>query len=380
MKSIGLAHRIMKVALLLALGAAACSQPASPSPAASKTAPSAATQGPGVQPTKPAETKAPSATTTKVRLGVVSSTSDSGFFIAMDKGYFQEQGIDVETTSFGSAAQMVAPLGAGQLDVGGGAPSAALFNAVGRDVNIKIVADKGRTSKGGGYQGVVVRKDLWDSGQVRSYADLKGRKVAIPSVAGITPEVMLDKAMRERANGLRARDTDLVALNFPDMPAALANKSIDAAIIIEPFLTRAVEEKFATILTRDDEVYPDHQVAVVLYSATFAKNSPDLATRFMKAYIKALRDYNDAFVKKDAGKRKEVIDTLIKHTTVKDAALYDRMVMPGIDPNGNVNVDSLIKDQDYFLESGSQKQKVDMAEVVDLSFAKAAVQQLGPYQ
>jgi len=75
-----------------------------------------------------------------------------------------------------------------------------------------------------------------------------------------------------------------------------------------------------------------------------------------------------------------VVDTLTKHTTVKDAALYDRMVMPGIDPNGYVNIDSLNRDQDYFVESGTQKQKVNMAEVVDLSFARAAVQQLGPYQ
>src|ERR687885_649031 len=67
-------------------------------------------------------------------------------------------------------ADTVAPLAAGQLDVGGGAPSAGLGNALARGLNLKIVADKGSTPPGFGYAGVVIRKDLWDSG-VRSPAD-----------------------------------------------------------------------------------------------------------------------------------------------------------------------------------------------------------------
>src|SRR4051812_22589771 len=59
-----------------------------------------------------------------VRHGLIGSASDAAFFIAMDRGYFHEQGIELETTPFDSAARMVAPLGAGQLDVGGGAHNA----------------------------------------------------------------------------------------------------------------------------------------------------------------------------------------------------------------------------------------------------------------
>src|SRR6266545_5532067 len=60
--------------------------------------------------------------TTKVMMGELGSASDSGLFIALEKGYFAEQGIEVERTRFNTAADMVAPLGTGQLDVGGGAP------------------------------------------------------------------------------------------------------------------------------------------------------------------------------------------------------------------------------------------------------------------
>ncbi len=71
---------------------------------------------------------------------------------------------------------------------------------------------------------------------------------------------------------------------------------------------------------------------------------------------------------------------MIKNTSVKDAALYDRMVMPGTNPDGYVNIDSLIADQDYYIEAGLQKEKINMADLVDQSFAQAAVKQLGLYK
>src|SRR5215211_3877404 len=73
---------------------------------------------------------------TRVRLGVLGATVDAGFYIAADQGYFGEQGLDVEMIPFDSGARMVAPLGAGQLEAGGGAHSAGLFNAVARGIDL----------------------------------------------------------------------------------------------------------------------------------------------------------------------------------------------------------------------------------------------------
>ncbi|MGH2403887.1 MAG: ABC transporter substrate-binding protein, partial [bacterium] len=67
-----------------------------------------------------------------LRLGVVASVSDAGFFVAQEKRYFAEEGLAVEFVPFQTAALMVAPLGVGQLDAGGGAVSAGLFNALAR--------------------------------------------------------------------------------------------------------------------------------------------------------------------------------------------------------------------------------------------------------
>jgi NitT/TauT family transport system substrate-binding protein len=66
----------------------------------------------------------------------------------MEKGYFAELGLKVELVTFTNAATMIAPLGGGQLDVGGGAVSAGLWNAELRKVGIRAVADKGSTRPG----------------------------------------------------------------------------------------------------------------------------------------------------------------------------------------------------------------------------------------
>ena len=85
---------------------------------------------------------APAQAPEQVGVGLTDTSSDVAFFIADKKGYFRNQGIAVTTTSFASAAKMIAPLGTGQLDVGGGTVAAGLYNAVERGINIKIVADK----------------------------------------------------------------------------------------------------------------------------------------------------------------------------------------------------------------------------------------------
>lgn len=312
----------------------------------------------------------------KVRIGLLPIASAAGNWIAIAKKYFEQEGIEPEVTIFQTAADMIALLGTGQLDVGGGAPGVGLSQAVLRGIDIKIVADQATLIPGYGYQAIVVRKDLYESGQITGPADLKGRRFTIPTTTGITVEAMLHLYM-QRA-GLSARDVDLVALAFPEMLVAFANKAIDAGLVIEPFLTQVVESGEGVVLEHGDKVYPNQQVAVILYSGEFARRT-DLATRYMVAYLRGMRYYNDAFVKNDLTKRAEVIDILAEYTPVKQKALYDRMAMPGLQPNGTVNLASLKADQDYYIAAKLLERPANLDAVVDMSFTEAAVKRLGPY-
>jgi NitT/TauT family transport system substrate-binding protein len=313
-----------------------------------------------------------------LRVGVSGAISDAVFYIAAKKNYFKDEQLNVVFTQFDSAAKMVAPLGAGQLDIGGGSPSAGLYNAVARGIDIKIVADKGSTPPGYGFQPLLVRKDLVDSGRYKTLKDLKGMKIA-GSAPGSASTSTLSHALATA--GLKSGDVERVFMGFPQHVAALQNKAVDAALTTEPSATRAVQSGAAVRVSGDDKFYPNHQLAVVLYSGQFITTDPDAARRFMRAYLRAARDYNDALKDgKLAGPAaEEVIAILTEYTNVKDAKLYRAITPQGTDPDGRLNVESLKTDLAYFREEGQVKGKVTVEQVLDTRFAEAALKELGPY-
>jgi NitT/TauT family transport system substrate-binding protein len=314
-----------------------------------------------------------------LRVGITSTSSDVGFYIADKKGYFKDEGISVKLIKFDSAAKMIAPLGAGELEVGSGSASAGLYNAVARGIDIKIVADKGSTPPGYGYQPLLVRKDLVESGRYKSLKDLKGMKVAV-SAPGSASTSTLNEALKQ--GGLKDGDVERVYMGFPQHVLALENKAIDAALTGEPSATKAVQMGAAVRIMGDDVIYPDHQVGVVLYSGTFAKAHADVAKRFMTAYLRAVRDYNDALKDgKLAGPRAdEIVAILTQYTTIKDPAVYRAISPQGCDPDGKVHEASLKKDLVFFKDQGQVKSKVTVEDTLDNSFADAAAKELGAYK
>jgi len=132
----------------------------------------------------------------------------------------------------------------------------------------------------------------------------------------------------------------------------------------------------------DDEIYPDHQLAVVLYAGDFIKREPQAAAGFMRAYIRAVRDYNDALngghiAGPNAG---EIIAILTEYTDIKDPAVYRAMHTQGTNPNGRVHEASLKQDLQFFKEEGLIEGNVTVDQALEHSFADAAVKALGPYQ
>lgn len=345
--------------------------------------------GPATPPTQPAAAPAasPAAAPTaaalplalqKVRYGELGIRGDVGAYLAMDEGYFAEQGIELETITFDSAANMVAPLATNQIDVGAGAPSAGLYNALRSGVNVRIVADRGHsdpTPPGYPVSIYLVRKALVDSGQVKGISDLKGLRFAQPA-RGISPE--LDLYLFLQQGGLTPGDLDTTIMSFPDMVSAYANDNLDFSFIVEPFASIALNQGTVVVLGYDYQVNPYYQVAVMLYSPEFSKS--DLATRFMVAYLRGVRLYNDASRKNDLLAQEKYINSLIAHTPLKNRALYEQMSPAALHPDGKLDLPSFDRQQDWFLSTGTQQARVDLSQFIDLQHVEAAGRQLGPYR
>ena len=316
----------------------------------------------------------------KVNVGVLNAAGDIGLFIAEARGYFKDEGLDVKLELLDSAVKMIPLLGTGDLDVGGGATSASLYNAADRKIDVRVVASRARTAPGFGYQGLVIRKALVDSGRDPPPPPLKGLKMGFAS-PGSTPLSSLNEAVKK--GGIKYTDINLTYLNFGAQVAALQSGAIDGTILIEPYLSQVVALGAASLITPTEAYYPGAEVSLLLYGDKFIKERPQVATRFMKSFLRGARDFNDAIANgrwKTDGSADAVIGIFAKGVNMPEATIRGMTPQYG-DPDGDVNVASLRTDLAFFKESGdvtSQTITADM--LVDLGFARAAAKELGPYK
>lgn len=357
--------RMRKFVLVVApaLLLAACRGAAPPAPAQSNAAAAVA---------EPASLNAP--VTLKVWDGA--STIQAPLYIAMERGYLKEQGLDVEPVPIAGALDAQVPaLSTGQLDVGGGGFLPALFNAVGRGIPVYITAI-GALHTPGRSQLVVARKDLAESGQLESYADLKGKVFARPAALGIAT-IAVEKALQ--LGGLAPSDINYLEVQQPEAMAALANNKADLSYMSEPFGTQSIDRGIAVKWREMADLVPHHVAAIWVYGTKLTTEQPDLGRRFMVAFMRGMRDYEDAFGKnKD---RAAIVSILIEHTPIKDPALYDKMQVIAEPASGEFPMDTLQEDYDWLKARGAiQEPAPELSRVVDTRFVQYALEQLGPYQ
>ena len=104
--------------------------------------------------------------------------------------------------------------------------------------------------------------------------------------------------------------------------------------------------------------------------------------RYMRAYLRGVRYYNDAIVNgRLAGERgDEIIAIFSEKIPLKDNSLYRTLIPPATDADGKVQIASLREDLEFFRAAGDIEGKITLEQALDTSFAEAAVAELGPYQ
>ena len=299
----------------------------------------------------------------KVTVGQVPALLSSPLYIAQDKGYFSEAGLEVEFIDTWQASDMLAGIASGNIDIGTGGVGSALMNAINRGLDVRIVAPL-HTERPPLSTPLVVRKELWDSGQVRSVADLRGRRVSLNSKASGTA-YWLHASLA--TGGLTPNDVDVQILSFPDAVVAMANGALDAGLVGEPVATLA-ERNGTIVRLAEDFPVDDFQVTAVYYTGQFADQQRPAGEAFLRAFLRGARDLEGS------GYRSlENLQILEKYTkTPVDVIAAGRV--PYHDPEGRVDVQDFQQLHDFFMREGELTftQPLDMAALVDPSFAEAA--------
>lgn len=250
---------------------------------------------------------------TKLRVATIPIAYMVPLYAAQQKGFFAEEGLDVEMVSFQGGAAMISAMVAGEFAFGETSIVAPILaRAQGIDVKV-VVGNTPTPAQPPDDQPTMVLKG---SG-ITSLRQLEGKKVAINALKN-----HMWLAFREavRKQGGDPDRVTLLELPFPNMADALTNKQVDAAMVVEPFTTILLKGGKAAILSSpNSEVYPKLDNAVWIGDGKWMARHPKETEGFVRAMTKAID-----FVNKNADDRNKIIAgftkldvSLIKDLTIK---------------------------------------------------------------
>jgi ABC-type nitrate/sulfonate/bicarbonate transport system substrate-binding protein len=301
-------------------------------------------------------------------MSYVNALDNAPLFVGVDRGYWQANGVELELTPVQSSADAIAFLANGQLDVAMGSIAVPLFNAVNQGMDVRIIAPVAYSYR----TAVLVRKDLYDSGAVRSVADLKGKRIF-----SVAPGSGANYARIQWQNnaGLRTEDVELVNMQLSDAPLAMANRQLDAGSFSDPWATRILLEGSAVAL--DPGPIPERLSIVVMAGDRLRHERPDLGRRYMLGFLRAIRDLQtDEQIKSDA-----TVETFARWTGNQPDLVRQLQYLTRFDPNLTIDVDNLLDQQRVHIETRATTytDPLPADRLIDTQLADYALQQTGRY-
>jgi NitT/TauT family transport system substrate-binding protein len=217
-----------------------------------------------------------------VTVGVIPIVDVAPVYLGIKQGFFEERGIklDVETAQGGAA--IVPGVVSGQFQFGfSNVTSLLLATSEGLPLKIVSAGNYSTGRQGADFSGVVVP----EGSSVTDAAGLAGKTVAVNTLKNIGDTTVRQSV--EKAGGDPAA-VDFVELPFPDMPAALAEGRVDAAWLVEPFLTIAKDQGGTDVASNLVDTQDDLMISAYFTSEEILQSDPDLVERFTAAMNESL--------------------------------------------------------------------------------------------
>lgn len=297
--------------------------------------------------------------------------------VALGRGYFAERGLQIRVVESGGRRGSIPLLASGELDVSPQGPSLDFFQAVDPERPILMVADHGSMRPGRGSGAIVARPSLVESGQLRDFADLRGKRIALSPIRGDHDWMTFASALQQ--GGLTFDDVEVVISDFGGgRHEALANGTVELATVGR--LSSIVEgrESGAFVVWKHEyEVRPGRQQRTVMFSHRFRTERPEEAQQYVLAHLQGARDYYAAF--EENVDRETVIDVLAEQSGERRDIIANDMVPVGINPDGYMNAEDIAADLQWFVREKLLDQSLSLDRVLDHRYVDAAIAELGRY-
>jgi len=292
----------------------------------------------------------------RVRVAIPSTThAVLAFSTSRDKGYYRDEGLDVELILMSAPIASRALLsgdvevatvgGAGLPPVPSGAPLRFIFTTYNRPMFW-----------------------LFGKAEIRSVKELKGKKVGVSGI-GSGPDSLLREALRR--NALEGRDVAILSLGvMPTIYSGLQSGVVDAAMLSPPFTFRAEEDGFRELIAFPKQDLVEMQGSI-LVKECFLQSDPATLEKFIRATYKGF-----LYIKQN---RSGTIPILGRYLQVKEdlaAKAYEQVVRPAMTQDGTLNEEMQKKAVENVLKRLDLKEAPPLSRIFDFSIARKVVTDL----
>jgi NitT/TauT family transport system substrate-binding protein len=283
----------------------------------------------------------------KVTVGVIAIVDVAPIYLGKQKGFFSNRGIDLTLQTGSGGAVTIAGVVSGQFQFGFGNITSLL---VARDqgLPLKILANGNNSTgvEGKDFSGVVVKKDS----PIQSAKELAGRTVSVNNLKNIGDTTV--RASVRKAGGDPA-SIKFIELPFPDAPAAVTAGRVDAAWVVEPFLTIAQNQGHRVVAWNMVDTAPKLTVAAYFATEETTKQRTDLTRRFTEAINESL-----AYAAAHPDEARQIISTY----TQIPADVLAKITLPGW--GTEINRASIEQIATLAEQDGLLKKKADVSALV----------------
>jgi NitT/TauT family transport system substrate-binding protein len=309
----------------------------------------------------------------KISAGALRFSSSGPLFLAKERGYFEDENLDVDIVFFEAAPTIATAVASGDLTFGVTALTGALFNLAAHG-QIKLIAGQAREEKGYPGNMILVTRAEFDAG-VKRVEQLFNKPFGLTQI-GSPSHYQLGQLAQLHGVPLRSIPVQPFQ-TLPNLVAALKANKVTWAIIAPPIATNLLEAGDVVRLANYSD-FGTFQFGGVFATASTLQHRSDAVRRFLRAYKRGLQDYNllnATNAKSDPSweaKVKETAITIAKYIypnenpdtmrkKVHESAFY-------VDPDGHIDTHEVAEQIRWYFENGFIAQELDATKIIRLEF------------
>src|ERR1700716_1706637 len=305
----------------------------------------------------------------KAKIGVLRLSASAPVFIAQDKGYFREAGLEIELKFFDAAQPIAVATTSGDVDFGITAFTAGLYNLAGKGT-LKVIGGMSREKAGYPLIGYFASNNAYAAG-LKTPRDLAGKRIAVTQVG---PSFHYSLGLLADKYGFKLADVKVLPLqSLSNAAAALKGETVDAALLPVSTARTLMDAGGAKLLgwVGDETRW---QLGAVFASPKPLANQP-LVTRLLGALARADREYHDVILASVADgkapindKTKPLLEIIAKYTNLPVEQVVGNCAY--IDPDGKLDVKNVGNQIAWLQEEGFVDKGFDADAIIAKDYVK----------